>query len=60
MKADELDAQARLRAKVRGLLWQLRQLGVEPARIKGCKTIFDLEELHQRALRELMAAPSGR
>ena len=56
MKADELDARARIRAHVRELIADLRNLGFDTPDMRG-KSLLELGEMKERAMGKLMAAP---
>lgn len=59
MKADELDANARLSIERRARVRDLLRLGVEPADLFG-RSLRELEEIKRRTMRDLMAAPGPR
>jgi hypothetical protein len=60
VKADELDAESRIRARRRHLEHELaHELGVTWKRIRACTTNAELEELRDQEWRSLMGAPKS-
>lgn len=56
LRADDLDATARLRVKARSLIRELRTLGVSESDMAN-RSILELDEMRNRAYRRLMGAP---
>lgn len=56
MKADRLDAEARIAIERRARIQELRRLGTEPADLVG-RSLRELDEIKRRTVRDLMGAP---